>query len=236
VPNPFRRKADPRRTGNVSTSPGDRAEDPAWAAFRREAERRGIPYISLSPADAVGTGARWADDRARELVAAGNVAEAIAVYSGEVAVSRRLVSVTEASGAPISPTMARALDLRAAGALTSMGILEAGSGHARPSLSHTTEAVRIYRQLAGDDPSIRAGLALGLRSFALVRAVTRQDLPQAADAIAEAIEILYPLAQRRPDVFRADLAHTYLVGAEILDLLDRRDEAAQMRARARASG
>ena len=43
--------------------------------FRREAKRRGIPYLSVSPVTMVHAGSLLADDRARELVAAGQLAE-----------------------------------------------------------------------------------------------------------------------------------------------------------------
>jgi hypothetical protein len=80
-------------------------------------------------------------------------------------------------------------------------------GRREEALAATTEAVDVYRRLAGVNPAaFEPDLARGLWSFAWVRVAGQIELPQALTAAAEESVTRYDeLTQQLPQAFTNDL-------------------------------
>jgi hypothetical protein len=187
--------------------------------FGRRAPRPETVHINLSEVEAIEASAVWTDSYGRELVAQGRLAEARAVYADDAEACRNVVAAAEAAGASPTPEVADAVSSRISNALSHLGLVEAQMRHTEPALDHTAQAVEIGRRLARENPEIRDRLATGLMAFVAVRLDARAQLPQAAEAAAEAIGILGPLAKREPGVFGSQLGQMTLFGDQIRNLL-----------------
>lgn len=148
-------------------------------------------HITMTEAEAVLFGISWLDERAQAHLAAGRAAEALNEYASDLESTRRVRTAAESAGATITAQTSRALDERIAHALHNIGELEAVLVQIGPALDHTAEALRIYRTLSSQqaDIRVRTGLVAALWSFAMARAVCRTAIPEAADAITEAIQL-----------------------------------------------
>lgn len=201
----------------VNSDSGEQSQ--AASAISRAARERGIPVISLSPTDAVAVGAAFATAQAQALMDAGRYADAVAVCAENIETCRKTLAAYDVLGTSPSPGMAATLDGRIATALQLMGYAEDRAGHSGQALSHTAEALRIFRQRAADDAARSESLLSGLVSFSMVRAHARTDLPQAADAIAEATAIAHELAGQAPGARQQEFALLNSVGSQVLKLL-----------------
>jgi len=151
--------------------------------------------ITMTESEMIAFRMRLTADRAAELVAVNRLEEAVDIYAEDVRVCRAVIAAAEAAEAFASPGTARAVDLRVAVSLHNMGTLEGKLGRAESALEDTAEAVAIYRRLDDGDPAIREGLAGALHSFALAREAVRRELPEGAQAAAEALGIMRALPQ-----------------------------------------
>lgn len=158
-------------------------------------------HITMTEPEAVLMGISWLDDRAREHLTAGRVVEALNEYASDLETTRRLRTAVEGVGVTIAAETNRALDERIAHALHNMGQLEAILRQTGPAIDHTAEGLQIYRKLNSQqaDTRVRSGLAVALWSFAVTRALCRTAIPEAADAIAEAIQLQERLTAQTPD-------------------------------------
>lgn len=202
---------------SVNSDSGEQSQ--AASAISQAVRERGIPVISLSPSDAVASGAAIATQQAQALMNAGRYADAVAVCAENIETCRKMLAAYEAAGTSPSQVMAATIDGRIATALQLMGYAKEMAGHSRQAMAHTAEALRIFRQRAADDPARNESLLSGLLSFSMVRARARTDLPQAADAIAEATAIVHELAGQTPGTRQQELTLVHSVGAQVLKLL-----------------
>jgi predicted trehalose synthase len=105
-------------------------------------------------------------------------------------------------------------------------------GRREEALAASTEAVQIFRRLAGVNPAaFEPDLARGLWSFAWVRAASQVELPEALNAAEESVARYESLAERLPQAFTSDLRGALASLVDVLDALGRSDEAAHVRAR-----
>jgi tetratricopeptide (TPR) repeat protein len=202
---------------SVNSDSGEQSQ--TASAISRAARERGIPVVSLSPSDTVADGAARATQRAQALMDAGRYADAVAMCAENIETCRKTLAAYEVLGTSPGAVMAAALNGRIATALQLMGYAEERAGHSGQALSHTAEALRIFRLRAAGDAARSESLLSGLLSFSMVRARTRTDLPQAADATAEATAIAHELAGQAPGTRQQEFALLHSVGAQILKLL-----------------
>jgi hypothetical protein len=177
----------------------------------------------MTESEAVLFGIPWLDDRAHEHLTAGRTAEALHEYASDLETVRRVRTAAESAGATITADTNRAIDERSAHALHNMGKIEAVLLRTGPALDHTAEGLRIYRKLNSEqaDTRIRSGLVAALWSFAMVRALCRTAIPEAADAVAEAIGLQERLTAQEPGTSDELLAQLTRMGQQIQELLRR---------------
>jgi tetratricopeptide (TPR) repeat protein len=115
-------------------------------------------------------------------------------------------------------------------ALNNLGMGLSNLGRREPALQATEEAVEIYGRLAAANPAaFEPDLAKSLWAYAWVRAASEYGLAEAFTAVQEAAEIYGRLARSHPEVFTDDLRGTLRTLADVLDGLDRHDEAGELR-------
>jgi tetratricopeptide (TPR) repeat protein len=149
----------------------------------------------------------------------GTSRRALTAAERAVSIYRRLAASNPAAH---EPGLARALG--------NFGIMMLGERRQKRALAPTRESVSIYRRLALVGGAVyEAELATALLNFAAVRAASGKELPEALDAVREAIRILELLAERDPASFIGPLQYTCYVTAEILDSLGRSQEAETIR-------
>ncbi|MGH3774215.1 MAG: tetratricopeptide repeat protein, partial [Pseudonocardiaceae bacterium] len=147
--------------------------------------------------------------------------EALAATTDAVEIYRRLAEVNPAA---FEPDLAMALN--------NLGIWLSNLGRREEALAATTDAVEIRRRLAEVNPAaFEPDLARGLWSFASVRVAGQIELPQALTAAEESVTRYEGLVQQLPQVFTDDLYGALAILADVLDGLDRREEAADVRRR-----
>ncbi|MGH3943309.1 MAG: hypothetical protein ACRDTG_32730 [Pseudonocardiaceae bacterium] len=113
-----------------------------------------------------------------------------------------------------------------------LGIRLSNVGRREEPLEATTEAVEVYRRLAGANPAaFEPDLAGGLWSFAWVRAAGQVELPEALDTADESVAIYARLVERLPQAFTGDLRGALVTLADVFKALGRHDEEAQVRDR-----
>jgi tetratricopeptide (TPR) repeat protein len=120
-----------------------------------------------------------------------------------------------------------------AGALNKLGIQLSDLERHEEALAVTTEAVEIYRQLAEANPTaFEPDLAYVLSIFAWVRAAGQIELQQALTAAEQSVTLYEGLAQQSQQApFNDDLHGALSILADVLDELDRNDEATDIRRR-----
>ncbi|MGH3769116.1 MAG: tetratricopeptide repeat protein, partial [Pseudonocardiaceae bacterium] len=132
--------------------------------------------------------------------------------------------LAQTNPATVEPDLARALN--------NLGIRLSNLGQLEDALAATVEAVEIRRRLAQTNPAAyEPDLARGLWSFAWVRVAGQTELPQALTAAEESVVLYDGLAQRRPQAYTNDLRGARTTLADVLDGLDRGDEATEVRHR-----
>jgi tetratricopeptide (TPR) repeat protein len=147
--------------------------------------------------------------------------EALAATTEAVEIRRRLAGVNPA-----------AFDPDLASALNNLGAMLSDLGRREEALAATTEAVDVSRRLAGVNPAaFDPDLARGLWSFAWVRVAGQIELPQALTAAEESVIHYDGLVQQLPQAFTDDLYGALATLADVLDGLDRGEEAADVRRR-----
>ncbi|MGH3841588.1 MAG: tetratricopeptide repeat protein [Pseudonocardiaceae bacterium] len=147
--------------------------------------------------------------------------DALATTAEAVEIYRRLAQTNPAT---VEPDLARALN--------NLGIRLSNLGQLEDALAATVEAVEIRRRLAQTNPAAyEPDLARGLWSFAWVRVAGQTELPQALTAAEESVVLYDGLAQRRPQAYTNDLRGARTTLADVLDGLDRGDEATEVRHR-----
>jgi tetratricopeptide (TPR) repeat protein len=147
--------------------------------------------------------------------------EALAAATEAVDVCRRLVQTNPAA---FEPNLARALN--------NLGIWLSSLGRRDQALTAATEAVDLCRRLAQTNPAaFEPDLARGLWTFARVRAADHIELPQALTAAEESTTRYEGLVQQLPQAFTDDLYGALATLADVLDGLDRSEEAADVRRR-----
>lgn len=120
-----------------------------------------------------------------------------------------------------------------AGSLNNLGLVLAGLERGEEALAITAEAAEIGRRLAAGRPdAFEPDLAASLWAYAVVRVAGKADLIQALTAAEEAVTRYEALAARRPLAFADRLAGALTTMADVLDGLDRAEEAAAVRRRA----
>jgi tetratricopeptide (TPR) repeat protein len=103
-------------------------------------------------------------------------------------------------------------------------------GRHEEALAATTEAVEIHRRLAAVDPAaFEPGLAAALWNFARVRVAGQAEFPQALAATQESSTHYEALVHRLPQAFMSDLHGALATAADVLEHLDRPDDAALVR-------
>ncbi|HWR47743.1 MAG TPA: hypothetical protein VN327_09085, partial [Pseudonocardiaceae bacterium] len=113
-----------------------------------------------------------------------------------------------------------------------LGYRLAYAGQREEALAATVEAVAVYRRLAQTNPAaFEPDLARGLWSFAWVRVAGQTELAQALTAAEESVVLYDGLVRRLPQAFTNDLHGALTTLADVLDGLDRSDEAAEIRHR-----
>jgi tetratricopeptide (TPR) repeat protein len=146
--------------------------------------------------------------------------EALAATEQAVGVYRRLVERNPAAYEP---------DL--AGSLNNLGIRLSGLGRREEALAATQEAVEIRRRLVERNPAAyEPDLAHALWGFAWVRVGAEAQLDEALVAAQESVQRYQRLARAVPAAFTDDLLAVRGTLANVLDLLGRRGEAAEIRA------
>jgi tetratricopeptide (TPR) repeat protein len=120
-----------------------------------------------------------------------------------------------------------------AGALNKLGIQLSDLGCREEALTATAEAVAIYRQLAEANPAaFEPDLAYVLSTFAWVRAAGQIELQQALTAAEQSVTLYEGLAQQSQQApFNDYLYGALSILADVLDGLDRNDEATDIRRR-----
>jgi tetratricopeptide (TPR) repeat protein len=117
-------------------------------------------------------------------------------------------------------------------ALNNLSVDLSNLGRREEALAATSEAVEVYRRLAGVNPgAFEPDLALALWGFAWVRAAGPVELPEALNATEESVVIYERLVERLPQSFTSDLRGALATLADVLDHLDRSAEAAEVRHR-----
>jgi tetratricopeptide (TPR) repeat protein len=147
--------------------------------------------------------------------------EALAATTEAVEIRRRLVGVNPTA---FEPDLATSLNNR--------GTMLSKLGRREEALAATTEAVEIHRRLARVNPAaFEADLARGLWGFAWVRVAGQIELPQALTAAEESVTRYDELVQQLPQAFTDDLNSALGTLADVLEGLDRTEEAAEVRRR-----
>jgi hypothetical protein len=182
-------------------------------------------HITMTEAAAVLFGMDALDDRARQHLHSGRVAEAADEYTRDIEATLNVVAAVDKAGAEVPADVRRAVDERVAHALHSVGQVEAVLLRTRLALEHTAEGLRIYRELDRESvtPRVRRGLADALASFAFARASSRLDIAEAAEAVAESVRIMEQLTARTPGPLDAELGQRTRLRDQIGEL-QRRDQ------------
>jgi tetratricopeptide (TPR) repeat protein len=158
----------------------------------------------------------------RDLSGLGRREEALAATSQAVDLYRRLAAARPDA---FEPDLAMALN--------NLGIRLSDLGRREEALAATSHAVEIRRRLAAARPdAFEPDLARSLWTFAWVRAAVQAELPQALASAEEAVTHYEALATRTPLAFVDDLAGALTTLADVLDGLDRAEDAAAARRRA----
>ncbi|MFE0594084.1 tetratricopeptide repeat protein [Micromonospora echinospora] len=145
--------------------------------------------------------------------------EALARAEESVAVCRRLVEANPVAHLP---------DL--AVSLHNFGHRLAESGRCDEVLAPVEESIHIYRWLAGANPvAYQAALALSLTAYAELCVDVKANLPQALEAVIEAIGVYRPLFARERGRFLRRMVEAYRTLARVLEGLGRADEAELVR-------
>ena len=132
---------------------------------------------------------------------------------------RRLAA---ANPAAFEPDLARSLN--------HLGIRLSNLGRREPALQATEEAVEIRRRLAAANPAaFEPDLARALWAYASVCAAGDIQLPEALTAGRGAADIYARLAVQLPAAFTGDLHGVLRTLADVLQRLERHDEADQIR-------
>jgi tetratricopeptide (TPR) repeat protein len=148
----------------------------------------------------------------------GHREEALAAAERVVEIRRRLA---DANPAAFEPDLGRALN--------NLAVYRSDLGREQ-ALKAAEEAVKIYRRLAGANPAaFEPDLARALWVFASVCTADKIKLTEALAAASEAAEIFGKLARTFPTSFTDALRGTVRAMADVLDGLDRREEAADLR-------
>jgi hypothetical protein len=190
-----------------------------------DASSRGRPEpdFTLTWTEAYALGASLLDRRARELVDAGQLGEAIGVYEEDIEQVRAVVAAVLEAGAAADTRSDRMVDFRTAHAARIIGMIEALRGRVGPALGRTAEALETLRRLdrGQREPIVYDELINGLYSFALARALCRPELAEAAEAVAVAVRMLNHLAAEKGGMSDDVLASVTLLADQIEVLNDR---------------
>jgi tetratricopeptide (TPR) repeat protein len=145
--------------------------------------------------------------------------EALAPAEEAATIRRQLA---EANPAAYLPDLATSLN--------NLGIFLSELGRHEQALGPAEEAVTIRRRLAEANPAAYLpGLAASLWAYARVCANIKDNLPEALNAITEAIGIYQPLTEQLPQRFAGQLFSAYRTLAEVLEGLGRTGEADDLR-------
>ncbi|MET9759952.1 tetratricopeptide repeat protein [Streptomyces sp. NPDC006372] len=151
----------------------------------------------------------------------GQQEEALAPAREALAIRRQLA---EASPAAHEPKLATALS-NLAGCLAGMELWE-------DALASAQEAADLYRQLVEASPEVyNPDFAMALRNLSgiLWRARGKAGLPAALESAVESVEIFRGLARAMPHPYAGHLREAILAQADVLDALDRTEEATATR-------
>ncbi|MBM7086915.1 tetratricopeptide repeat protein [Micromonospora sp. MMS20-R2-29] len=114
--------------------------------------------------------------------------------------------------------------------LNNIGAMLSELGRWEEALAPIEEATAIHRRLAEDNPAAYLpDLAMLLWAYGLVCVNTQANLAEALEAITEAVNLYERLTEQLPAVFVERLFVAYYTLADVLDLLGRTDEAAELR-------
>ena len=131
--------------------------------------------------------------------------EALGPAKEAVSIRRRLA---EATPAAYLPDLARSL--------TNLGEFLSGLGQRKEALAPTEEATGIYRRLAEATPaSYLPDLAKSRWAYVWICVKVDRNLPEAVEALREAVALYRPLAERWPQVFGAELRSASRALAEV---------------------
>jgi len=145
--------------------------------------------------------------------------EALALAEEAVAAYRRLAATSPAAHLPSLAT-----------SLTGLGNVLSELGRRDDALGRAGEAVTIRRRLAAENPAAYLpDLAGALRAYAWVCVNVTDNLPEAWDAVTEAIGVYEALAERLPQLFAVHLFAAYRTLADVLAGLGRTSQADDLR-------